>query len=407
MSASGLAPGLPAGLAPLEKDARPAAQAEAGRRITVCFPFSGDELGGSHVSVRGLMEGLDPERIRILVVPETPGGTIGDFFSGYEQLPDPAPPRAAFVPGAQFGPAQALRTLAGVRRRARFLREQGVDIVHSNDGRSHASWALAARLAGARLLWHHRGDPSARGLRWVAPVLADRIFTVSRFSLPAAKRGAAKSAQVVHSPFDTTVTADRAEMRRQIIERTGCSEDALICGYFGNFVTRKRPLEFAEAVERLGALVDRPVVGAMFGDPRNTEVGEALPQRIAAVRGNARVEMMGYCAPGHAWLAGCDLLLVPAVREPLGRTLVEAMLVGTPVVATDSGGNPEALDGDCGVLCPPDDPAAMARAAADLLGDPPRLAAMRLRAAAQARLRFSRENHIRQVLAAYSELAAR
>jgi len=377
------------------------------RALRICFPFAGDELGGSHVSARGLMEGLDPGRYRLIVVPEVPDGTIAGFFSAFAQMPDPARPARSFVPGARFGLAKVLRTLAGVPRRARFLRENGIDLVHSNDGRSHASWALAARLAGARLVWHHRGDPDARGLRYVAPLLASRIFTVSRFSLPQGPGNAARAAQVVYSPFDTSVTADWAAMRGRLIEELGCAPDAVLCGWFGNFVQRKRPLEFVEAVERLGALLDRPVVGLMFGDPRNTEVGEALPQRIARVSGNARVHMMGYRTPGHEWLAGCDLLLVPAAREPLGRTLVEAMLVGTPVVATESGGNPEALEGGCGVLCALDDPAAMARAAADLLADPERLDAMRARARIEARRRFSRENHIRQVTSVYDELGSR
>lgn len=375
-------------------------------RDTICFPFCGDELGGSHVSARGLLGGLDHGRYRALIVPEVPGGTISSFFASFEQANDPARPDKGFVPGRQFGIRQVWLTLGGVLRRARFLRAHGVRIVHSNDGRSHASWALAARLAGARLVWHHRGDPDARGLRYVAPWLADQVLTVSKFALPGAPRGAVRAAQVVYSPFDTTVTADRAAMRARIIERTGCSENAVLCGYFGNFVKRKRPLDFVDAVERLGTLLDRPVVGLLFGDERNTEVGDALPQRIAAT-GAATFHMMGYCAPGHEWMAGCDLLLVPAAREPLGRTLVEAILMGTPVVATDSGGNAEALEGSGGVLCPLGDADAMARAAAAVLSDPARTPAARDAAAARARLRFSSDNHVRQVSDVYARLLKR
>jgi glycosyltransferase involved in cell wall biosynthesis len=383
-----------------------AASPVADARITVCLPFCGDELGGSHVSARGLLEGLDQRLYRTLVVPEVPGGTIATFFSRFEQAPDPARPGRPFLPGHRFGAIEALRALAGVIRRARFLRAHAVQVVHSNDGRSHASWAIAAWLAGARLVWHHRGDPEARGLRYVAPLLADQVLTVSQFALPRRPWGSVRAARVVYSPFDTTVIADRAAMRARIRALTGCAEDAVLCGYFGNFIGRKRPLAFVEAVERLGALLDRPVVGVMFGDERNSEVSEALPARIAAMDVGS-VHMMGYRAPGHDWLAGCDLLLVPAEREPLGRTLVEAMLVGTLVVATDSGGNGEALADGCGVLCPLGDAGAMARAAAALLGDPDRARTIREKAARQARLRFSRESHVRQVADVYTRLAGK
>src|SRR3546814_8094871 len=55
--------------------------------------------------------------------------------------------------------------------------------------------------------------------------------------------------------------------------------------------------------------------------------------------------------------------MVPAIDEPFGRTLIEAMLVGTPIVATRSGGNIEALrDGDIGQLVQPESASALAAA---------------------------------------------
>jgi hypothetical protein len=44
---------------------------------------------------------------------------------------------------------------------------------------------------------------------------------------------------------------------------------------------------------------------------------------------------MGSRMPIEPWLSGCDLLIAPAIDEPFGRTLVEAAMVGTPVIATD------------------------------------------------------------------------
>ncbi|TCM21370.1 glycosyltransferase involved in cell wall biosynthesis [Novosphingobium sp. PhB165] len=373
-------------------------------RPTVCYPLAGDALGGSHVSLRGLLDGLDPSQVEVLVVPEVPDGRLAAFFSGIAQCPDPARPTNPFIPGRSIGIAKVLGTLTGLPKRVRFLKERGVDIVHTNDGRSHASWALAARIAGARLVWHHRGDPGARGLRYVAPVLADRIVAVSAFALPRGRRGAARTARVIHSPFDVSITADREAMRARILSETGSPADTVICGYFGSFVDRKRPLGFVEAVEALGRIVNRPVLGVMFGEPRETELDRRLDERIARVEAPARVMRMGYRSPGHAWLAGCDQLLVPAVDEPLGRTLVEAMLVGTLVVATDSGGNPEALRHGCGVLCPPDSPRAMALAAAGLLADPAWADTMRRDARTAARGRFSQARHVDAIRQIYEEL---
>lgn len=374
--------------------------------ITVCYPLAGDSLGGSHVSLIGLLDPLDKERYRTLVVPEVPGGRLSQFFQAFEQIPDPAPPRRSFAAGRSFSLFSAAATLTGLRRRVRFIRENRIDIVHTNDGRSHATWALAAKLGGAKLVWHHRGDPGARGLRFAAPWLADRVVTVSRFSLPPNRVGSAKSAQVIYSPFDVSISADRKVCRARLLDLLGVGPDTIIFGFFGSFVERKRPLEFVEAIVRLRRTVDRPLVGVMFGEAKNERMMELLERRVRNDDVAGSVHLLGYRTPGYEWIAGCDALLVPAVNEPLGRTLVEAMLVRTPVIAAESGGSPEALDQCCGVLVAPDDPDAMARAAVRILEYPDSTVLMTERAAQSAARRFSEANHRAALEQVYTSLVA-
>jgi spore coat protein SA len=57
----------------------------------------------------------------------------------------------------------------------------------------------------------------------------------------------------------------------------------------------------------------------------------------------------------HQWYQMADLLVVPSVAEPFGLVYVEAMAVGTPVIATKSGGIPEIIDHErTGILISPD-----------------------------------------------------
>jgi glycosyltransferase involved in cell wall biosynthesis len=116
---------------------------------------------------------------------------------------------------------------------------------------------------------------------------------------------------------------------------------------------------------------------------------------------------MGFRYPPERWLAGCEVLLVPAVDEPFGRTLIEAMLLGTVVVAAASGGNPEAIrDGATGCLVPPDDAAAFAQRTLDLLAAPTVAASLADAARHAALGRFGLRQHADAIMGVYDAMLA-
>lgn len=374
------------------------------RRTTICIALAGDRLGGSHISLKGLLDRLPVDNFRILVIVEVPGGRIARYFCDFEQIEDPGALKQPFAVGRTFGIASFFRTLPGIISRARVLRAVDADIVHTNDGRSHASWALAAKIARVPIVWHHRGDPDARGTSFIAPLLADQIVGVSEYSLPSRRWGKLNRARVIHSPFDVEVSVDRAQMRRRLIDELQCPDNTIICGYVGQFIERKRPVGFIDTVAELAKIADRPVMGVMFGEAKDQALHAEMLERLNGGPDAAPVKLMGYREPGHDWIAACDALLVPALNEPLGRTLVEAMLVGTPVIASRSGGNPEALAPDCGIIVPPDDPAAMAKAAHSLLNSPSDYEQLTRRARCMAEKRYTSKKHVEQICAVYSDL---
>jgi glycosyltransferase involved in cell wall biosynthesis len=107
-------------------------------------------------------------------------------------------------------------------------------------------------------------------------------------------------------------------------------------------------------------------------------------------------------------LAACDVVVHASVlAEPFGRVLVEAMLAGRPVVATDAGGVPEVVtDGETGVLVPPGDAYALGDALTSLRHDASRAAALARSGSAHARLHFSRTAMLAGVRRVLKEVAA-
>ncbi|MBV1897452.1 MAG: glycosyltransferase, partial [Rhodobacteraceae bacterium] len=133
-------------------------------------------------------------------------------------------------------------------------------------------------------------------------------------------------------------------------------------GYFGLLNSRKRPDHFVRAIAHIAAAMpERPVHGLLFGEVEAAAAGlEDDCQRLARDLGIAEnVHLMGHRASVSEAMTGVDITLVTALDEPFGRTLIEAMHLGTPVVATAHGGNIEAIrDGENGFLVDPYDAAA-------------------------------------------------
>jgi glycosyltransferase involved in cell wall biosynthesis len=66
-------------------------------------------------------------------------------------------------------------------------------------------------------------------------------------------------------------------------------------------------------------------------------------------------------------MAAANLVTLPSYMEGCPNVVLEALACGRPVVATHVGGIPEIMNGECGRLVPPRDPAALAQALASVL----------------------------------------
>lgn len=112
---------------------------------------------------------------------------------------------------------------------------------------------------------------------------------------------------------------------------------------------------------------------------------------------------LGYRQDVPHLLAAAELFVHPSTEEGMGQAVVEAMLAGVPVVATDAGGLPEVV-GDCGILVRKGDSAALAQGIRrGLAGDHPSVDAAR----ARARLSFSVDRMVKGTLAVYAEVMGR
>lgn len=376
----------------------------AARAPVVCFPFDGGMIGGSHLSTLPLIERMGAHGYDPLVVVHEPGGDVAAMLAARGIAAIAAPCALPNLDRVGRLPQAAGRILALTR----LLREHDVAILHTNEGAVHAGWTGAARLAGVPHVWHHRGNPRARGVRWLAPFLASRIVTVSDYATPQQRGAVRQRTRRIYSPFETRPDLpDRALARQRLRARLGLADDTAVALFVGQFGERKRPLVFLEAIARTRRHAVRPVHGIMLGEEFEPGQAARIAERIAELEIDDCVTLAGFQHPIEPWLAGADMLVVTAVEEPFGRTLIEAMAAGVPIIAANDGGNIEAIrHGETGLLVPRDAPEAFAEAIAELVASSTLAARLAAQAKRHAQATFGTERHVAEIVDLYREILA-
>ena len=139
--------------------------------------------------------------------------------------------------------------------------------------------------------------------------------------------------------------------------------------YMGSLHSYKGVDTFLESLKEIQGDF-QAVVAGRFKDP--SEPDTLMTRAGLTAEQRERVVFTGGVSDAElrALYRSCDIFVYPTRGDTLPLVVLEAMAGGLPVVATTVGGIPFQVQSDCGRLVPPDDPAAVARAAQQLLDDP-------------------------------------
>ena len=225
------------------------------------------------------------------------------------------------------------------------------------------------RLLGPKRRAHHLlyalGARRVDGLIAVAPEVRSAILATMH-GIPARKIA------VIPNGVDTRRFRRRGE-REKTRAGLGLAPVARAISVVATFKEQKGHRFLIEAAAALAP--DYPEARyLLIGDG---ELRADLEQRIAAAGLTGQFRLLGLRPDVPDLLAAADLFVLPSLWEGLPMALVEAMAAGLPVVATDVSGTRGVMaGGETGLLVPPGDAAALARAIAALLDDPARAGVM-------------------------------
>jgi glycosyltransferase involved in cell wall biosynthesis len=299
-------------------------------------------------------------------------------------------------------------------RFARCIRRQRPLIVHGVLLHAYLLGAFAGRLAGVpivvagrRSLSHFkRGRPFVRLVERLANRCTDLIVANSeavRRDTIESERVSPDKVVVIHNGLDldryTRVSDEEtAVLRRDLALGTGpvVIVIANLIAYKGHEYFLRAWAEVCRQWPDATALLvgDGPVRAAREADARALGIAE-------------NVRFLGTRTDVPALLAAADVLVHPSLEEGFCNALIEAMAAGKPVVATDVGGNAEAVvHAETGLIVPARDSHALAAAMVDVLQRPDRGAALGRAGRLRAVERFDRSRMVAQYETVYDDLLA-
>lgn len=375
--------------------------------MRIAFVTSESGLGGGETSLLNLLragkgEGWDP----LLVCP---AGRLSRAARAREiEVREFRFPDVHLALG--FVPLLSVRT---VRELGCLLCDSGVHVLHAESFLGLVYGGLAARLRRIPCVATYHGywklgNPAARML---VSACCDRVYPVSR-AVDREFAGWFNRRRVVALGFGDEFRAalpGQAEARR----RLGLPAEARIVLQVGRFQAIKGQMNLLRAAERMVASGWQRLLVLFAGGVLDEQDGPGMDyrQEIAAAVSSrqlaGRVRLLGHRSDVPLLIRAADVVVCPSEFETFGMNVVEAMAVGTPVIATRVGALPEiAADGVSGRLVPAGNTQALASCIAEVLSDGAQARRLAARACKTAHERYAPEVRVRRLSFEYEQLLA-
>ena len=368
----------------------------------ILFIHHGGGIGGAPISMLQLVAALDPERYEPRVYFSQPGPII-DLARDMGVHAEVYPLFSAFFYGAHV--PMRLRMLvrflsqfwSTMRATRTLVRRERPDLIHLNTSVLVPA-AVAVKREGIPLVWHSREAPGPNPWlrRWHVGImsrLSDRIVAASRF-VGEAFTGL-NEVNVVHNSVDLEdYMVDKQKVRASVRREFGLTLTAPVVGMLGTVQTVKGHDLLLRAAQRVVRQVPDArfliITGGVDEAYRRSWRGrvkralrlpldnlERMRRRVETLGMQDHFVFTGFRMDIPELMAAIDVLtFLPQAPEGFGRPLIEAMAIGSPIVASDIGPTREIMGEETGLLVRPGDERELAEALINLLTDPPMRADM-------------------------------
>ncbi len=317
------------------------------------------ETGGAESVLISIVERLDKSRYRSTVCLLSEGWLKDQLVArGVETFVIPQPRSFDF---------------GWLLRAHRLLRERSIDVMHSHEFATNFYSSVLSAITGIPVI------ATSHGKNYYSDNLRRRLayrFVARHAQLVAVSHDLKRfmSERVGIPPEQIRVVHNGIDLKRYSIESApgavrhelGIDDAQYVLGTVGNLFAVKGQVYLLRAFKQV---LDRAPASVLLiagdGDQRMP-----LQQECERLGISGRVHFLGFRGDVPRLLQAFDVFVLPSLSEGLPLSILEALSLERPVVATAVGGNGEIIESDVsGFLVPPADSESLANAILKVLGD--------------------------------------
>jgi len=264
-------------------------------------------------------------------------------------------------------------------RMYRFIRQRSFDVVHTHTAKAGIIGTVAARLAGVSLICHtYHGLPFYKGQSKLSHYfykIIEIMISHFRHVIFSQNKSDLETLRTIPS-FASKIIFEGNGVNIETIERNAAHDVLIVREMFrekGIRILCSARLEHMKRLDRVVKLITFlkisgiPVQGIIAGKGKESTILEELIKR----EGVSDSLKIIYTPAIHALIAISDIILLTSEKEGIPRSLMEAMALKKPVVATDVlGTNELVIDNETGFLVPLGDQDALNKKVVELINNP-------------------------------------
>ena len=379
-------------------------------KTRILFVIENECFGGGERAFAQLINGLDRSRFEFYAACLT-GQPGSEAFTGEIS-------GAATVIGLDLRRLVSLSAFSSLKR---IIRENQIRLIHSQGPRADFYSRLAARAAGGTAIVSTVATPveeyNVGFARKAVYKALDRFAgsSVSRFiavadhiarKLVSGRGLPAGKVTRIYNGVDAAEFLCRPDQGAEARAAYSIPADCFLAATFCRLSWEKGLFHFIEAAKKIADGGALPAGGIKYLVAGAGPLEADLKEKVESLCLNNNFVFPGFIEDVRPLLSAADVFVLPSFREGFPMSVIEAMTMAKPVIASNIEGiNESVSDGESGLLVPPKNSAALADAIAALFKDRARAAEMGRRGREIAVAKFGLDKMIEAHEELYGELA--